>query len=352
MSPPKQNKDGNLKTMFTKPNTRTGGSTEEEDRQGTNKGSGGLETGGGTPKEEPVTRAFMEELFTSLREDILVFKGEMIKDLKNMQSDVTDIGNRVSTLETLSDAKEEELEFYRQDLMTLKEQNMDLQLHLEDLENRSRRSNVRIRGAPRGIGNSELEQYVLRLFHHIHPPLQSEDIQLDRTHRTGPPYGPNNTMQDILTCVHHYRQKEMIMQAARGQDQISFEGATLSLYQDLSRMTLQRRRLMRPATTFLQANKTNYRWAHPFRLIFTWNKEQHGVTTLEAASEVLGLECGANESKTMERSAPKRYEQRNRWKTVTHKKKREKPTPEECEKEREAVLHDIRDMDKDSTETT
>ena len=87
-----------------------------------------------------------------------------------------------------------------------------------------------------------------RLFRHVLPSLEASDIQLDRTHRAGRRYGPSSKVQDILTCVHQYRQKEDIMKAARVTGLIAFEGATLNLFQDLSLQTLQRRQRLHPIT--------------------------------------------------------------------------------------------------------
>ncbi|CAH2221990.1 Hypothetical predicted protein [Pelobates cultripes] len=47
---------------------------------------------------------------------------------------------------------------------------------------------------------------------------------------------------------------------------IRFENQTISIYQDLSRYTLQARRALRPVTSALQQAGIPYRWGYPFSL--------------------------------------------------------------------------------------
>ena len=100
--------------------------------------------------------------------------------------------------------------------------------------------------------------------------MASKDILLDHTHCTGSAGNRGQQAPDILTCLHYFRQKEAIMEAARGLGQITFEGHKLALYQDLAVLTLQKRQDFRPITEFLAKKQVSYRWGHLFRLIFTW----------------------------------------------------------------------------------
>ncbi|KAJ1177607.1 hypothetical protein NDU88_002860 [Pleurodeles waltl] len=91
---------------------------------------------------------FMEQLFESLREDFATLKQEITADVKELKREVIDLGQRVDTLEQAHDAQEEELDCHRKELLTLQDKNQELQYQLEDLENRSRRSIIQIKGVP------------------------------------------------------------------------------------------------------------------------------------------------------------------------------------------------------------
>ncbi|KAJ1090849.1 hypothetical protein NDU88_003977 [Pleurodeles waltl] len=153
--------------------------------------------------EAPLTRSFMEQLFRALRGDFATLKQEIAEEVKELKRDVVELGQRVDTLEQSRDAREEEVDWRRRELLILQDTNLELQYQLEDLENRSRY------GAPY---------------------LKDQTLVLDRTHRVGrPAYSPGQA-QDILTCLHHYKQREIIMLAARDHPVIDFEGFCVGLF--------------------------------------------------------------------------------------------------------------------------
>ncbi|KAJ1146630.1 hypothetical protein NDU88_012894 [Pleurodeles waltl] len=137
--------------------------------------------------------------------------------------------------------------------------------------------------------SGNLENYALPLFRHVALALIDKDITLDHTHRAGCPVRTPGTSQDILTCFHFYKQKELTMEAVRDKTAITFEGTKVDIFQDLAAITLQRRMARRPATTFLWKKGVRYCCDHPSRLISIWNKERHRMRTIEEAQAVLGL---------------------------------------------------------------
>ncbi|KAJ1117427.1 hypothetical protein NDU88_005627 [Pleurodeles waltl] len=135
----------------------------------------------------PLMRAFMEQLFRSLREDFTTLKQEIVADIKDLIREVIDLGQHVDTIKQTHDAQEEEMDCHRRELLNLQDKNQDLQYQIEDLENKSRCSNIRIKGVPTQAVTGSLEDFVVRLFHHVAPALKEQKIVLDRTHRAGRP---------------------------------------------------------------------------------------------------------------------------------------------------------------------
>ncbi|KAJ1216483.1 hypothetical protein NDU88_004084 [Pleurodeles waltl] len=70
---------------------------------------------------------------------------EIANGIKELKSDVAELGQQIDMMEPMYDAQEEELDHYRQEIISLKVSNRDLKYRLEDLENRSWRSNICIR---------------------------------------------------------------------------------------------------------------------------------------------------------------------------------------------------------------
>ncbi|KAJ1081905.1 hypothetical protein NDU88_002077 [Pleurodeles waltl] len=278
-------KEGSLKDLFTKTLAKRLAQS----------GAPEMECGdvvGPVPSESdraPLTRAIIEHLFRSLRNDFAPPKREIAADIKDLKREVIDLGQCVDTVEQTYDAQEEELDFHRRELLTLQDKNHDLKYQLEDLENRSRRSNIPIKGVPAQAVVAPLEDFVVRLFRHVAPALKEQDTVLDKTHRAGRPARAPGQAQDILTCLHYYKQREVIIVAVRDTTSIEFEGHRVGLYQDLSMIKLQRRRLLRPVTDLLREEGIRYKWGHPFRLLFTWQNELCSIRNLEEAQRMEGL---------------------------------------------------------------
>ncbi|KAJ1097930.1 hypothetical protein NDU88_003046 [Pleurodeles waltl] len=180
----------------------------------------------------------MEQLLGVLRDDLSALRQELATTVKELKGEVTELGQRVDTVERTCDRQEEELDHHRQEIIALQDSNRDLQYRLDDLEKRSRRSNVHIGGVPVQAIMGPLEGFVIRLFKHVVPALDDQDIILDHTHRTGRPSQSLGQLQDILTCLHYYKQKEQILTEVHDKNTKYFEGPKLYLFQDLSSQTL------------------------------------------------------------------------------------------------------------------
>ncbi|CAH2246408.1 Hypothetical predicted protein [Pelobates cultripes] len=161
-----------------------------------------------------------------------------------------------SLLQEFRSAIREEISAIRADLSAVE---------VEDLENRSRHQNIRIRGLlePDAV---PLQDTVRALFRHILGQECPEDIQFDRIHRALGPPRQDGKPRDVLCCLHAYRLKESLMVTARGTDRIMFQGAEVALFQDLSSLTLDARRALRPITAALREKNVPYRWGFPFSL--------------------------------------------------------------------------------------
>ncbi|KAJ1099999.1 hypothetical protein NDU88_005089 [Pleurodeles waltl] len=127
-----------------------------------------------TDDTEPVTRTFLESLFGALRTDIATLKQVLAKDMNKL-------GDRVDTL----DHSGEELAAHQREILELQDRNTDLRSQVEDLENRSRRADIRIKGVLLQATGGNLEENTSRLFHHIAQDLAPHKIVIERVHRAG-----------------------------------------------------------------------------------------------------------------------------------------------------------------------
>ncbi|KAJ1173383.1 hypothetical protein NDU88_005219 [Pleurodeles waltl] len=92
-------KEGSLKDIFNKiPAKKVAQPGTPEAEDGEAAGPGPSEDDGA-----PLTRAFMEQLFRSLREDFATLKQEIAADIKELKREVVDLGQHVDTIEQTHD---------------------------------------------------------------------------------------------------------------------------------------------------------------------------------------------------------------------------------------------------------
>lgn len=76
-----------------------------------------------------------------------------------------------------------------------------------DMEDRSRRNNLKIRGIPESVPLNQL-QYAQTLFSTLVPTLTPQDLIVDRIHRVPKPsFLPDKNQKDVLLRVHYYHMK-------------------------------------------------------------------------------------------------------------------------------------------------
>lgn len=106
-------------------------------------------------------------------------------------------------------------------------------------------------------------------------------LEIDRIHRSLGPLNPNPAYpRDVICCIHFFNVKSDILQAARSQESISFNGTPVMLLTDLSRKTLLMRKALKPVTDTLQAKQIKYRWGFPFHLSASHNGKSSTFRTL------------------------------------------------------------------------
>ncbi|OCT72246.1 hypothetical protein XELAEV_18035216mg [Xenopus laevis] len=152
-----------------------------------------------------------------------------------------------------------------------------LRKHMEDLDNRGRRNNLRIRGIPDSVAAADLGDTVRAIFNSILGRDPSSPLELDRVH---------------LCCVHKFTIKEDITRALRNVELFKYQDYEVSIFQDLAWLTIQQRRALRPLTTVLRAQNIAYRWSFPFALTVVKEGRQYSLKEpdgLEDFVRALGL---------------------------------------------------------------
>ncbi|XP_075441338.1 uncharacterized protein LOC142486763 [Ascaphus truei] len=189
-------------------------------------------------------------------------------EMRDLKKEVSGLGERTGVLETKMNQSIKAIK--RQDKRSgdLQAQINEIRDRQEDAENRDRRNNLQIRGVPESV--LDCDEYITRWMESILPETQQRLLAMDRCHRAlrAKPL-QNEQPRDIVIRLHHYRTKEAVLQKTRPLPAVEFEGARLLIFQDLSPVTLARRRNLGPLTKTLRDNGVRYRWTFPFGLSVT-----------------------------------------------------------------------------------
>lgn len=125
----------------------------------------------------------------------------------------------------------------------------------------------------------DLQGTATAFFQELAPEIPVDRLEFDRIHRSLAPKPTDGPPRDVIIKFHYYHTKEKLLQAAREQQTLSFQGNSLQLFADLSPVTIARRRGLKPYLQILQTQGIKYRWGFPFKLSFSHSGRQFQATS-------------------------------------------------------------------------
>lgn len=102
------------------------------------------------------------------------------------------------------------------------------------------------------------------------PDISPQHMEIDRVHRALTAPRQDGPPRDVIVNPHFYRIKEQIMSTARAKGEINLLGHQIQIFADISQMTIQKRRALKPLLAQLTNHQIKYRWSFPFRLSFSF----------------------------------------------------------------------------------
>lgn len=160
-------------------------------------------------------------------------------------------------------------------------------LHAEDTEDQSRRNNLQLWGLPEATGTENLSETVATIFHKISGGAIPTPLEFNSVHRAlGPRPADPGRPRDIICRLHHYTHKETILHQAWEAGVIDFDGSSVKILPDLSKVTLQHRAMLQPLLDLACRLGLTYRGGYP--LSVTFRKDQRSFT-LRAPADLPAL---------------------------------------------------------------
>lgn len=209
------------------------------------------------------------------------------KDIAAVRTDINSLSDRMNAGETTVTDLALRVKQIEDTQATQTKLVLTQQLHLEEIEDRSRRNNLRIRGLPEATGTEDLSATATAIFREIASTDFPATLSFDRIHRAlGPKSTDPNRPRDVICRIHQYTHKEIILRKAWEMRDVEFDGANLQIMPDLSRATLQRRAMLKPVLELAQHAGITYRWGYPISVTF---KKRSQFFTLRSPMELPAL---------------------------------------------------------------
>lgn len=159
---------------------------------------------------------------------------------------------------------------------------------MDDQEARSRRDNIRIFGVKEGIeGSNALHFFETWLPKLLHMETKKGRIRLDRCHRGLGRPKPGTSRVVVMKL--HYPADKMKILALGAKQKLEYEGARISIRQDIPQNVLQQRRSFNEVCQKLISKNVRFRMQYPATLRFTYNNKDFSFDSAEEAARFVGV---------------------------------------------------------------
>ncbi|KAL0194880.1 hypothetical protein M9458_008452, partial [Cirrhinus mrigala] len=160
----------------------------------------------------------------------------ILSAIETVRKDVNECAKRVGEAEVWISATEDSITTLEAKVRTLENNNKDLEDKVLDLEARSRRSNLRLVNLPEGAEGEDacvfLENWLPEVLNLA--PLRTA-LTLERAHRVGQKSTSNTVApRTMIMKFLNYKDKMIVIRAARAKGQILFKNRPVRFYEDLA----------------------------------------------------------------------------------------------------------------------
>lgn len=195
------------------------------------------------------------------------------RGLEQLHLEVQSQAQRIAQTEDRISSLEDDSTAQSAILARITAENRELWSKLDDLENRSRRNNMRIIGLPESVTNNQLanicakvipEQLGLRI-----------PCAVERAHRIGQYMESRTKPRHVIVKYLNYADKTAIMQAFRRTRSLSLDGSKLLLFADYSIEVMKQRKAFSAICTTLHRDQVKFSLGYPATLRIQTKSGEH-----------------------------------------------------------------------------
>ncbi|KAJ1174366.1 hypothetical protein NDU88_006188 [Pleurodeles waltl] len=149
---------------------------------------------------------------------------------------------------------------------------MHLRSKLTDLEDRSRRNNIRLMGLPEGMEGTDLTSFLRDTLPKLTDTTFNPPLEFERVHRLGPKrQDGKGRPRSIIACLLRHGQARQLLQTARAQGPPKLGSTEIRLSADFSKETVDRRRAFLSLRSRLRHLDMKFGLFEPARMWITKN---------------------------------------------------------------------------------
>lgn len=240
------------------------------------------------------------DMHQEIRKDISILRDEAKADINMLR---TELSRKIETLhkthtETANTQKEMEKSLcdtsdrimqLEKTAETLSNDYKKLQEKCMDLENRSRRQNLRIIGISEGIEAGNPSRFMAEFFTEVFGEENFDSpIIIDRAHRTlAPKPRKGDRPRAMVVRLHYYSDKEKILKLSRNKGRVMYGGSPVHIFPDTSPEVGRLRASFNQVKVKLRNAGVPYSLFYPARLVITADGSRHSFTDPQEAEKFL-----------------------------------------------------------------
>lgn len=184
--------------------------------------------------------------------------------LMKIESSLTTLSEQVEEIETRVSANEDDIKDTRDRVGKMEKLITHLKDKADDLENRSRRSNIRVLNLPEQAEGHDavgfLEKFMPQILGHDN---FTTPLTLERAHRVGK---KSDRPRPLIAKFLNFRDKEKVLRLARSNGDMIYENKKISFYPDYSADLQRRRDEYRDVKRMLREKEVEYALMYPAQL--------------------------------------------------------------------------------------
>ena len=207
-----------------------------------------------------------------MKEDLRALREEIFPELAALHKAQADSTNETTEMGKVLNDTMERVTALEQSHEVMSKEHKKMHEKCMDLENRSRRQNLRFVGVPEGLEAGNPNRFIKDLLLEIFggDDLGDSSMTVDRAHRTlAPKPKQGERPRAIIARFHYFSDKEKILKLSRNKERLYYKGSPVHIFPDVSPEVAKLRAVFNPVKAKLRAAGINYSLFYPAKLEIT-----------------------------------------------------------------------------------